>query len=39
MIFFLFFVCVILIDLESRILAVKQFLVDFEHEVVLILSM
>lgn len=33
------FFFVIFIDLESRILAVKQFLVDFEHEVVLILSM
>lgn len=33
------FFFVIFTDLESRILAVKQFLVDFEHEVVLILSM
>lgn len=29
----------IFIDLGSRTLAVKQFLVDFEHEVVLILNM
>lgn len=34
-----FFFLVIFIDLESRILAVKQFLVDYEHEIVLILSM
>lgn len=35
----IFFFLVIFIDLESRIFAVKQFLVDFEHEIVLILSM
>lgn len=35
----IFFFLVIFIDLESRILAVKLFLVDFEHEVILILNM